>query len=218
MQTQNLVIFGGETYVGQEVARLGRAIGHQIMVVCQDEPPAPVHPWMAGVHWLRDDSGPKPAWQNDGPIDALIYCATTYFDDRSGRLQARNVAGVRRVLQMMESLQARLVYRSAAPTPLVPSSYLPSTRQAEALLAREAPDHVSLRLPVIYGPDRPDSVMAAAIAGIAHRFNPGAFALPMRVETAAIALLRAALEPEHQGVLTAPECAQLGDALFAQMS
>lgn len=215
MQPLTLLIIGAQTYAGMEVARLGRAIGHRIIAVREGGAPPVNAPWVAGVQW-EDAAGFGPASEITHAPHALIYCATTYFDDAEGRLERQNVALLRGLLEAPGLAPGRVVYRSAAPTPVVPSAYLESTRRAEALLMDRHPDHVSLRLPLLYGSDRPDSVLGAAIVGLFASLRPTRYAPPMRVETAAIALLRAALEPEHRGVLHATEVATLGDALYAQ--
>ncbi|WP_230467529.1 hypothetical protein [Lujinxingia vulgaris] len=216
MEPLTLLIFGVQTYLGQEVARLGRAIGHHVIAVSDEVVPRPHAPWVAGVQWVQASAFEPDRWGVTQTPQAVIYCATTFFDDARGRLERHNVEGVRGLIGAGSLAKSRIVYRSAALTPLVPSFYVQSTRRAEALLAEHHPDHVSLRLPLIYGSDRPDSVLGAAIVGLAASLRPKIYAPPMRVETAAIALLRAALEPEHQGVLLATEVATLGDAMYAQ--
>lgn len=216
MDALNLMIFGAETYLGMEVARLGRAMGHRIAALTTEDPPPLQHRWMAGVSWSRATALEPARWPREFRPYAAIYCATTHYDDAQARQQRRNIEAVRALIEARTLAKSRIVYRSAAPTPLVPSTYLSSTRQAEALLAAHHPDHVSARLPLLYGSDRPDSALGAAIVEVIRALRPRRYARPMRVETAAIALLRAALEPHHRGVLDAPEIATLGDALFAQ--
>ncbi|RDV37942.1 hypothetical protein DV096_12610 [Bradymonadaceae bacterium TMQ3] len=216
MQPLRLLVFGAHTYLGMEVARLGRAIGHRIVALTPGGAPRLDAPWVAGIEWVQADAfGPDHPGATPAP-HALIYCATTHFDDAEGRLERHNVKALQGLIEAPGLVHSRVVYRSAAPTPLVPSAYIESTRRAEAMLNERFPDHVSLRLPLLYGSDRPDSVVGAAIVGLFASLRPAHYPPPMRVETAAIALLRAALEPEHRGVLHAPEVASLGDALYAQ--
>ena len=219
-QRVTLVVYGMHTYLGREVARFGRAMGHRVVGVVDGPIPEFDQPWMHGIEW-NDTSDPlTPPWP-DGPPAAVLYCDTTLYGQR--RRFERIL--VDRPTQLIETVQQLtptpcFVLRSTIDQPLLPSGYTAGCRRAEQRLANADIDSAVLRLPLIYGPDRPDSVAAMMIAESLSRLpvisdglhNP----VSLRVETAALAALRAGLEPDVSGLLSPDDIAQLGDVMIPQ--
>ncbi len=219
-QRVTLLVYGMRTYFGREVARFGRAMGHRIVGVVDTEPPPLDEPWMHGIHWAFETDPLTEQWP-DGPPRAIIYCDTTLHGHR-GRFEEILVERPRRLIARARQLEPtpRFVLRSTVDQPLLPSGYTAHSRRAESIVAGADIPAVILRLPLVYGPDRPDSIAAMAVlealgrlplASIADRTPP-----TMRVETAALAALRAALEPDVSGILEPDEIARFGDVMIPQ--
>ena len=217
-----LMVFGAHTYLGQEVARFGRAMGHR-MIACTDKEslPKPEHPWMHGVHWVTNPEPDLHIWP-DGPPAALLYCDTTLFDGQHRSFQEILVQRPGRLVNKALPLRPppRFIFRSTIPQPFLPSSFTTSSRRIEDRIADSTLPFAVLRFPLLYGPDRPDSVAARVVMSAVSRLpfisSIQAFPISMRVETAALAMLRAALEPSISGFLEPEEIARIGDVMIAQ--
>lgn len=226
-----LFVFGAPTYLGREVARFGRAMGHRIIAVADGSIPERDEPWMHGVHWV---TGPEPNWKEwqdwpEGPPLAFIYCDTALWNggplsSAGGRFEEVLLRRPCRLMEVAQSMEhsPRFLLRSTLDQPLLPRAFTTFSRRAEDRLKNSALDSVIFRMPILYGPDRPDSVAAMMIASGLARLP---FASPqtqvlssLRVETAALAMLRAALEPEIEGILLPPDIARIGDVMIAQGS
>lgn len=220
-QRVTLLIYGLRTYLGREIARFGRAMGHRIVGVVADSIPQRDEPWMHGIHWVRGDESVIEAW-SDNPPAAIVYCDTTLWGGDRGRYEE---ILVRRPRQLLEAAREhlpspRFVLRSTVAQPLLSSEYTTYHRRAEQLVARSELPHCILRLPLLYGPDRPDSVAAMMVLRALARLpirpaDPGALQ-KMRVERAALAGLRAALEPDMEGIYYPDDIARIGDVMIPQ--
>lgn len=213
--THTLLVFGAQTYLGQEVARFGRALGHKIFALVEGTTiPEPVHPWMHGVQWVGESFSSIQVFEAQEPL-AIIYCDTTLHRgsrDRSFRrvLSERPAELIVAASQTRREALPRFVLRSTIDQPLLPSAFTIQSRQAEEILLNSPLPSAIFRLPLLYGPDRPDSVFAMALTRL---FPPLA---ALRVETAALAMLRAALDPHISGILHPDEIARIGDVMIAQ--
>ena len=219
-----LVVVGLRTYLGREVCRFGRALGHRMVAVVDGQPPELTEPWMHGIHWMTDTDPLTASWPDD-PLAAILYCDTTLWEGdlwEGGRRSFEEVL-LKRPQQLMEAAAEhtpplRFVLRSTVRQPFLPSRFTAFCREAERrLVDTDLPSSI-FRLPLLYGPDRPDSVAAMAISRILSRLPllGGRAPRTMRVETAALAMLRAALEPDICGVFKPDDIARLGDVMIAQ--
>ena len=217
---KTLLIYGMRTYLGREVARFGRAMGHRIVAVVDGQRPELDHPWMHGVQWTTERTPLEDTWP-EGPPGAVIYCDTVLsgaprqfrwvLADRPHQL-AQRAAGMDR--------RPRFVLRSTVHQPLLPSRFTAEHHRGERLVTNTGVDTAVLRVPILYGPDRPDSTAAMAIAEGLRRIPLPSVRenIPpcLRVETAALAALRAALEPDLIGTFDPEEIARIGDVMIPQ--
>ena len=217
-QQRVLLIFGGQTYLGLEVARFARAMEHRVISVVPGAPPPLEHPWMHGVQWIdqahQEDSVASLAVQPG----AMIYCDTALWDGGQGRFQE---ILYRRPLGLAEEAAAflrppRFVFRSSIHHPLLPASFSWWYRRTEEALMALPLEPVILRMPLLYGPDRPDSTIARVAQRLLRPVVGGPDAPALRVEQAALATLRAALEPGPGGIMEPPEIAVAGDVMIPQ--
>ena len=219
-QRVTIVVFGLRTYLGREIARFGRAMGHRIVAVV-DAIPEFDAPWMHGIHWTRAEAA-----DFDSPFSippkAVVYCDTALWDGGRGRFREVLFERPRHLLRDISSWDhpPRFVYRSTPPQSLLPSGFTAYARRMEAEIARCSLSSLILRLPLLYGPDRPDSVAAMMIAESLHRLPLDSIAsytpATMRVETAALAALRGCLEPNMEGILEPEDVARIGDVMIPQ--
>ena len=219
-QRVTLVLYGIETYLGREVARFGRAMGHR-MVAVVDAVPEFDAPWMHGIHWAPPQSQTIDD-RLQGPPKAILYCDTTLWDGGRGRFRQVLFERPRELIKAAASLQPppRFVYRSTTTQSLLPAPFTAYCRRTEQEITRCDLPSVILRLPLLYGPDRPDSVaammLASALAGIPLSALSRHAPKTLRVETAALATLRAALEPDIAGILEPDDVSSIGDVMIPQ--
>lgn len=215
-----LVIYGMHTYLGAEIARFGRAMGHRMIGVVDGPPPPKTAPWMHGIHWVSDTDPLEAQWPQTPP-EAICYCDTALSGSHR-RFREVMVERPRRILQRLADApdSPRFAYRSTVPQPLLPGRHTETARRGEEMIAGFDLPAAIFRMPILYGPDRPDSVAAMLIAEFLERtpFDPfdSAARRCLRVETAALAMLRAALEPEIAGIIEPDEIARLGDVMIPQ--
>ena len=213
-----LVLYGGQTYLGMEVARFARAMEHQVICVVDGPMPSMEHPWMHGVQWVGAAHLTESTTSLELSPNALIYCDTTLWDGGQGRFQEILYD---RPLRLAAAAAAapqvpRFVFRSSIPHPLLPASYSWWYARAEQALLALPLDPVILRMPVLYGPDRPDSALARVAQRLLRPFMGGASNRSLRVDQAALATLRAALEPGPGGIVEPAEIAAAGDVMIPQ--
>ncbi len=216
-----LSIYGAGTYLGREVARFARAMGHRVVAIVDGALPRKDEPWMHGIQWVSDSPPGSEPWAEEPPA-AIIYCDTALWSGTRRRFEQILLRRPTELMEAAESLATppRFVLRSTVRQPLLPSGFTTHHRRAEALLeATELPATI-LRFPLLYGPDKPDSVAAMMVVRALGLMTFGdrrhqAFAT-MRVERAALAALRAALEPDISGVLEPDAIARIGDVMIPQ--
>lgn len=219
-QQRTLIVYGIDTYLGREIARFGRAMGHRMVAVVDGEIPEFNEPWLHGIHWMTD-SDPMIADWPQGPPAAVIYAATV-LSGSPRRFQWVLADRPHRLAQQAAQLRGspRFVLRSTVAQPLLPAAYTSQCRRAETLIADVDIETTILRCPILYGPDRPDSAAAMMIAEVLRRIPIRSVArnvpATLRVETAALAGLRAALEPDVTGIVEPDDIARLGDVMIPQ--
>lgn len=207
-----LIVVGTKTYLGEEVARFGRALGHRVIAVVDENIPDPIHPWMMGVHWIESSLPDLHAFY-DGSSFLVFYCDQILAENGIRTFAAVQSDRPRALLNQCEELpeksHRRFIYRSFAPHPFLISGLKEETRRMEARLMKSPLRWSILRFPLLYGPDRPASALAMSMFRIA-----GLPTLP--VETGALAMLRAGLEPDLEGVFEPREIKKIGDVMIAQ--
>ena len=219
-QQRTLVVYGIDTYIGREIARFGRAMGHRMVAVVDEPIPEFDEPWLHGIQWVTDTDPLVADWLQ-GPPAAVIYVATVLSGSQR-RFQWVLADRPHRLAQRASQLQPspRFVLRSTVAQPFLPAVYTSQCRRAEALIAKVNIEATTLRCPILYGPDRADSVAAMVITEVLRRIPLPAVArhvpTTLRVETAALAGLRAALEPDVTGIVEPDDIAHLGDVMIPQ--
>ena len=219
MRTQ-ITVVGAWGYVGQEIARLGVALGHPVVGLDRRIEPLS-EPWTHGVRWVEAHGeaygeAPGESWRARAMRGsrAVVIALDDGQEDHAERVGelARACAdeGVWRVVYLSRG-DASLGW---------PSALVERALQAEAKLHEllTAPSRaVILRASLAYDEQRRPLPQA-----LERGLGPGATleqvaqAQPVRMELVAMAALRAALEPERAGVLSWQEVAQLGDAMMIQ--
>ena len=215
-----LIIDGIDHYMGAEIARFGRAMGHRIIGLLDGPLPDPehfAHPWMHGVIWLTDPDALSDPYFVDHP-KAFILTRHSLFDGHRGRFRSTHIDRLRSLLALADQWPrtAHLVFRSTVAQPLLPRAYTDTLQAAESLLQPFAPHLTIMRTPLLYGPDRPDSLLAFTLSQALNRlpFARSLIPSPLPVETAALAALRAALEPDPPTLLTPDDIASYGDVMI----
>lgn len=220
-QRVTLFVYGLTTYLGREVARFGRAMGHRIVAIGPGPMPAVDEPWMHGIQWNLGGQAIDLEDVEERPA-AILYCSTALWSGEGGRFERIIVDGPRQLVEAAAQLPhpPRFVLRSTTRQHFLASGFTAHHRRAEQVVARSGLDFVILRLPLLYGPDRPDSVAAMMVGRVLDRvplsFVSRRAPRTMRVETAALAALRAALEPDIAGILEPQEVARIGDVMIPQ--
>ncbi len=217
---QTLVIDGIDHYAGAEIARFGRAMGHRIIGLVDGPLPDPEdfqHPWMHGVIWLSDPQALSDLDFADHPRALILFRHSLYNGARQ-RFQSTHVHRIRSLLALVDHWPrtAHVVFRSTVAQPLLPRAYTDTLHAAESLLQPFAPNLTIMRTPLLYGPDRPDSLLAFTLSQALNRlpFARSLIPSPLPVETAALAALRAALEPDPPTLLTPDDIASYGDVMI----
>jgi nucleoside-diphosphate-sugar epimerase len=206
-----LFIAGATGQIGREVARLGRAAGHRIVGLSRGGRPAIDQPWVAGIEWHAGDAADPDGWGDelsgsDVVVDALRPGGEA--DDVTERLfRCARRARVGRFVHVTAS----------AALPGAPADYLERRRRTEQWLLdqqeEDSPRLVIVRLPVVYGPDRPGTMAALPLLRLAGRDRS---CPPIPVGQAGMAILRASVEPDHEGIIDCPEAVALGHAVMIQ--
>ena len=203
-----LLITGAAGLIGGEVARLGLARGCDVMGVDLTGAPDLDEPWVQGIDWVRADLADGDRWRDRARgCQALVHAVSPLRPDH-----ARQLLEIARQAHI-----PRLVLLSTSDElPGLPPGHTTQAREAEqaACGAGDAPPTcVILRTGLVWGPRR--SIPEACARLLSATSPPPAIA-PERVERVGMAALRAALEPEHHGVLEPDQIAHLGDAMMIQ--
>ena len=210
-----IFLAGATGFIGREVARLGRAAGHRIVGLSPAGRPALEEPWVEGIEWLTGDAAEPGDWD-----DALAK--SDVIIDVMSRRGSEAKGGAEPTGRLFDNARRARVGRfvhvtAAADFPGASDDYLTSCRRREQELIEstdaDAPRLVIVRLPPVYGAGRPGSLAALPLlrlAGRDHRCKP------IPVGQAAMAILRASIEPDHEGIIDCPEAVDLGNAVMLQ--
>ncbi|MBA2664843.1 MAG: hypothetical protein H0U74_21320 [Bradymonadaceae bacterium] len=192
MKIEKIVVIGGSGFVGREVCRLGRALGHEMLSISPDGRPALDEPWVEGVGWVIGEAAGFESWQQwlEGCY-SVVVCEEAELEGQLVALlgAAAERAGARKFV---------LVSRANAAATLAQAAEVESD-----LLARAFTTTI-LRPAAIFGEGHPLDVLGQELTR----------ALP--VERVAMAALRAALEEAMQGILDNDAIDDYGDAMMIQ--
>jgi hypothetical protein len=184
-----VLILGASGFLGREIARLCVALTHPTLGV-DLAPPPKGEPWVQGVQWHTADALDLSAWSQLLTPDTRIIAALGPHTAQLTPVHLLKICQAQRA-------RARVVLASA---------HLPHT-----LPALVDADCCALQLPALWG--EPDGWPGADLD------DPQTWpthTVAMRRELAAMAALRAALEPQHHGRLNPDQIAYLGDAMMLQ--
>lgn len=223
-ERRTLVVAGGSGFVGRHVCRFAISIGHDVIGLSRRGRPETGEPWEEGVEWHRGDVLAPETWRTKfdlGSCDAAIAALGTTRpspDDGETFERFNRDAVVQFADVARDAAMPTFVLLSAASRPPgIAEGYLEAEREAESrILEMGFERRAVLRSPPAYGAERPTSVAAIPLLRSLGGDDSGSELEPIPVEQIAIALLRAALEPDVEGVLSAEEVADLGEAVMIQ--
>lgn len=217
IQRTKLLVFGGSGFLGREICRIARAMGHQVISISRSGRPDLDEPWVEGVQWVQADVFEPDRWSPHlRGVEAVVDCMGEPGSNQGDIVDASHLIGERAEAAGVDAL----VYISLADFPDEAASTLRAHRRAEAALESYDIRLSVLRPAIIEGSDRPDSMIRGALVDLLGRVSGADDWLAenqgIRRETVAICALRAALEHDISGVLDVGDIAHLGDAMFIQ--
>ncbi|MFU8806182.1 MAG: SDR family oxidoreductase, partial [Bradymonadaceae bacterium] len=216
MKREKLVVFGGSGFIGREVCRLGRALGHRMISISRGGRPKLDEPWVQGVEWVQADALEPATWRPllEGAY-GVVHCVGTSSqgDEPAQSFMHLNRDSAIYAAREAEAAKVRkFVFLSASQAPpSIPEAYLTTKREAEAVITGMDLISVFLRPAIVYGDERPLSKIAAHDEGREQDWIENFE--PLRVERVAMAALRAVLEEEIEGILDEAAIEHLGDAV-----
>ncbi|MGM0555165.1 MAG: SDR family oxidoreductase [Myxococcota bacterium] len=226
-----IIVFGGSGFLGREICRISRSMGHRIISVSRHGRPGSEERWVQGVDWIEADVLEPDTWSHllEG-TEAIIDCIGEAAADSSDVREDATARPARLIAEHAEDAGCdAVVYISCASAPPgVSASRREDRRRAEAIFDRRAYSSSILRPSLISGGDssgdsggnRPESIARGAMVDlIADTPHPEEWLRdrqPLRREIVAICALRAALEADIDGILEIEDIAHLGDAMFIQ--
>lgn len=180
------IAVAGSDALAIEICRLGRAAGHDVVSLSAEGRPERDEPWIHGVEWAPAPSDDAAAPSVPEGTDVLVALST-----------ARDLA------ELYEAVGELAI--DEGPRRLV--QVVASTETPTG--APERSESLELRLPPIADPPEPEGA-----SGEAPPPDPTGDAIP--VGQAAMAILRAAVEPDREGRLDPDEVAELGRSVMIQ--
>lgn len=209
--TKKIIIFGACGFIGQEVARLCVAIGHEPVSIDLLGRPQTREPWTQGVRWIKADAQHPSSWSDElKDAHSVVICLPHQSSTHTQTIQIITT-------QANQHPAAKLVYLSLCPHPQLDQDRQDHAREAEQIISASPLSWVNLRPGLAYDDNPLTEELAAA-----HVFGKKLSAMmlqqahPMRVELIAMATLRAALEPSLKGLMTWELVAHYGDAMMIQ--
>jgi NADH dehydrogenase len=200
-----LVVFGGNGFIGRRVCRRAVEDGHGVTSIARSGPPAPDQrgPWADRVDWHAADVFAPQEYRHalDG-VDAVVHSIGIIEESPSEGVTFERVNGDSAIVTALESERAgasRFVFVSSATTPpMVRDAYLTAKRRAEAAIADLEMATTVLRPGAVYGPDQPHfpSVLnrlltaLGSVEPVAERLGAGR---PLDVETVGSAVYETAV-------------------------
>ena len=157
-----LVVFGGNGFIGRRVCRRAVDGGHEVRSIARSGPPKPelCGPWADRVSWHAADVFAPQEYRDalDG-ADAVVHSIGIAEEDPTGGVTFERVNGDSAIITALESERAgvdRFVFVSSAATPpTVREAYLTAKRRAETAIADLDLATTVVRPGAVYGPDQP---------------------------------------------------------------
>ncbi len=221
-EPQKLLVAGGSGFVGRHACRFSVSIGHHVASLSRGGRPGTGEPWEEGVEWYRGDVREPEIWREAfdlSTFDAAIAAVGLLREspDEGQTFDRVNRAGAIAFGEEARSagVPSFVLLSASSRPPGIAEGYLEAERAAESWVVDAGFNRsVVLRAPPAYGAERPTSVAAIPLL---HALDDEDASLdPLPVEQIAIAALRAALEPDVDGVLSPEEVADLGEAVMIQ--
>lgn len=210
--SKKILVLGGTGFIGQAVCRRAVDAGHDVVSVARHGRPDDVDgDWADRVDWKTGNVLQADTWREhlDG-CDAVVHCVGILKEHPDEGITFERVSRDSVDIASWEAQHAgvdRFVYVSAKDNPpFVSDRYLSSKREGEQVLRARGMHEAILRPQLVYGPDRPSSVVAARTMNAAGKI-PGLGDVvhanrPLRVEQVATAAVRAATEEGYEGIIT----------------
>lgn len=158
----DLLVTGGNGFIGRAVCRLAVADGHDVTSVARSGPPSAAHrgPWADDVEWVAADVFAPHEWRDRlAGVDAVVHAIGIISEAPKRGVTFERVNGDAGILTALESERAgvdRFVYvSSSTKPPLVRDAYLTAKRRAERAIADLDVETVVLRPGPVYGPAQP---------------------------------------------------------------
>lgn len=198
MKREKLIVFGGSGFIGQEICRLGRALGHEIVSISRSGRPALDEPWVQGIEWVEGNVCDVPSWQGmlEGAYGIVLSLGPEMHPEVAEIIAKK----------ALEAQVHKLVF----------IAHDSGASELEAELHRQiASIEIStavLRVPEVSAQE--ESPLEHLIRGPSSSNLPGPQVL--RVERVAMGALRAVLEEDIEGIIDASTLAYLGDAVMIQ--
>ena len=154
---QIIAVTGATGFIGRTVCRRLAEAGHRVRMLVRSAMPPPALQDIRAVQVTGSLEDIRSLEKLVDGVDAVVHCAGTVRGATREQFDRVNVAGVRRLLRVLESMNTppRLLSLSslAAREPRL-SHYAASKQQGEQVLVNEA--HrvawIALRPPAVYGP------------------------------------------------------------------
>ncbi|MDS0259422.1 NAD(P)H-binding protein [Haloarcula sp. S1CR25-12] len=203
-----LVVFGGNGFIGRRVCRRAVEAGHEVRSVARSGPPDPDQrgPWADEVTWHAADVFAPQEWRHVlGGADAVVHSIGIIEEAPKQGVTFERVNGDSAIITALESERAgvdRFVFVSSATTPpTVREAYLTAKRRAETAIGDLDMATTVLRPGAVYGPDQPHfpSVLnrlltvLGSLEPVAERLGAGR---PLDVETVGSAVYETAVSVE----------------------
>jgi NADH dehydrogenase len=157
-----LVVIGGNGFIGREVCRQAVAAGHEVTSVARSGPPDPPQrgPWANSVDWRAADVFAPQDWRDVlRDADSVIHSIGIIEEAPTEGVTFERVNGDAAIIAALESERAgvdRFVYLSSSATPPgVREAYIAAKRRAEKAIDGLDIETAILRPGPVYGPDQP---------------------------------------------------------------
>lgn len=218
----NVLVTGGNGFIGRRVCRKAVSDGHAVTSVARSGPPtlSGNEPWINDVNWCQADVFAPNDWRDAvADADSVVHSIGTLSESPKAGVTLERLNGDSAILAALEAERTgtdRFVYvSSAAKPPFVRDAYLDARRRAERAIVDLDMTVAMPRFGPVYGPNQPHFPSAVnRLFALLGRFEPIAKRFgddrPFAVEQAAAITYRLAVdETVPTGPLGATELATL---------